>query len=384
MVSHQDALKLGSKVNESPEQLDFGFRLFQGMQKENLGYIYRGLFTQNITDNIISLAETNLEQAKEPSKVRRRVFSIMVECLQNITRHQSEYHIEIESPEKTGIFVIQRKTEGYYITTGNIVDIDSVPKLTNQLEKINSLDKVALKQQWLDILESGEISIKGGAGLGLIEMARRSGNKLSFDFENIDEKLSYFYLHTAISKTEDNVLYEVNLENIKSLHKILNKENILLIFNGVLSQESLINLLSIIEGQMIKSLDLKKKVFNVMVEMLQNIVKHATRKDDEELNGNPGIFFMSEQNNKYSLSTGNYVKNSEVENLKAKLLHVNSLEGDELDLFYSKRLLNFEIDNSKEAGLGIIDLRLKSGHKLAYTFDRVDDKVTFFTLKIKL
>jgi len=371
-------------VNESPEQLDFGFRLFQGMQKENLGYIYRGLFTQNITDNIISLAETNLEQAKEPSKVRRRVFSIMVECLQNITRHQSEFHAEIESPEKSGIFVIQRKTEGYYITTGNVVDVESVPRLTTQLEKINSLDKVALKQQWLDILESGEISTKGGAGLGLIEMARRSGNKLSYDFESIDEELSYFYLHTAISKTEENVLYEVNLENIKSLHRILNRENILLIFNGVLSQESLINLLSIIEGQMIGSLDTKKKVFNVMVEMLQNIVKHASRKDDEELNGNPGIFFMSENDNKYSLSTGNYVSNSEVENLKAKLGHVNSLEGDELDLFYSKRLLNFEIDNSKEAGLGIIDLRLKSGHKLEYTFDKVDDKVTFFTLKIRL
>lgn len=372
-------------MNESPGQLDFGFRLFQGMQKENLGYIYRGLFTQNITDNIISLAETNLEQAKETSKVRKRVFSIMVECLQNITRHQSDTHIEVETPESSGIFVIQRKTEGYYITTGNVVDKDAVPNLTEQIQKINSLGKDELKEYYKSVLELGDLSPKGGAGLGLIEMARRSGNKLSFDFERLDDQYSYFYLHTAISKSEFNLLYEVNLENIKSLHKILNKENILLVFNGVLNQESLINLLSIIEGQMISSLDVKKKVFNVMVEMLQNIVKHATKKDEEEeIIGNPGIFFMSENKSRYSLSTGNYVKNEEVDGLKAKLTHVNSLEGDELDLFYSKRLLNFEIDNSKEAGLGIIDLRLKSGNKLQYSFDKVDSSVTFFTLQISL
>jgi len=103
------------------EELDFGFQLFQGMQKDNLGYIYRGLFTQSITDNIILLAESNLESQGESSKMRKRVFSIMVECLQNITRHQTEQEQKHSNLEQSGIFVIQKKNDCYYITTGNVV-----------------------------------------------------------------------------------------------------------------------------------------------------------------------------------------------------------------------------------------------------------------------
>jgi len=372
-------------VAENHEHLNFGFQLFKGMQKDNLGYIYRGLFTQSITDNIISLAESNLEQKGESSKVKRRVFAIMVECLQNITRHQTEHEVIEEDPDKSGIFVIQNHEDSYYITTGNTVLENSIELLTQQLEKINSLEKDELKQYYKKILEEGTFSGKGGAGLGLIDMARKSGNKLSFDFDKINEELSYFYLHTAIAKdTSSRLSHAIDLENIKNLHKMLNQEDILLIFNGVLNQDSLINLLSIIENQMIGTLDLKKKVFNVMVEMLQNIVKHATKNDEENINGNPGIFFISNKNDSYSLSTGNYVHNAEVDILKSKLEHVNSLNEEELEVFYGHSLLNFEIDNSKEAGLGIIDLRLKSGKRLDYNFSKVNEKVTFFTLQISI
>ena len=356
------------------------------MQKDNLGYIYRGLFTQTITDSIISLAEANLDTTGESSKVKKRVFSILVECLQNITRHQTENCEDHDDPSMQGIFIIQKEANFYYITTGNVVKQVAIPRLRSQLEKINSFEQDELKEYYKQILEDGTISDKGGAGLGLIEMARKSGNKLSFDFAKINENISYFYLHTAVSKElEQAPAHHVDLENIKEIHQIVNEEELLLVFNGVLNQDSLINLLSIIEGQMKGSVDMRKKVFNVMVEMLQNIVKHATKiEEDGSVTGNPGIFFISSKNNNYTLCTGNYVKNKYVEELDRKLSHVNELKGDELDLFYSMRLLNFEIDNSKEAGLGIIDLRMKSGKKLDYNFYKVDDKVSFFTLQISI
>lgn len=377
---------MSATITDKHEELGFGFRLFTGMQKDNLGYIYRGLFTQTITDSIIALAETNLETTGESSKVKKRVFSILVECLQNITRHQTENCEDHDDPATQGIFMIQKKENFYYITTGNVVKQIAVPKLRTQLEKINSFEQEELKDYYKQILEDGSISDKGGAGLGLIEMARKSGNKLSFDFAKINESISYFYLHTAVSKEmEQAPAIHIDLENIKNVHQIVNDEDILLVFNGVLNQESLINLLSIIEGQMKGSVDMRKKVFNVMVEMLQNIVKHATKVEtDASAGGNPGIFFISLKNNNYTLCTGNYVSNKHVEELSRKLAHVNELKGEELDLFYSMRLLNFEIDNSKEAGLGIIDLRMKSGRKLDYNFYKVDEKVSFFTLQISI
>ena len=117
--------------------LDYALELFRDMQRENLSYIYRGVFTQKITDNILSLAESNLTKSGESSTVKKRVFSIMVEGLQNITRHQDENLVE--DVDKTGIFVIQRKGENYFITTGNLIDKQYIEKLTVQLNKINSL-----------------------------------------------------------------------------------------------------------------------------------------------------------------------------------------------------------------------------------------------------
>lgn len=364
-------------------QITYGFKLFEGMQKDNLGYIYRGLFTQNITDSIISLAENSLESSGESSKVKKRVFSIMVECLQNVTRHQNPQHAQVESPEQAGIFVIQNNNNAYQITSGNVVEKEVIPHLQDMLEKINSLEKDELKAYYKEILEDGSISDKGGAGLGLIEMARKSGNKLFFDFKDLNPQLSYFYLHTAISKEAESSLDSIDLNNIKNLHEIVNREKIMLIYNGCLNQEGLIHLLSIIESQSIGAIEVKKKLFNLMVEMLQNIVKHGAKKDNE-IGGNPGIFFISEDNNSYMLSTGNYVPKRKVEELSGKIDYVNSIDGEELDDFYTRRLLNFEIDNSLEAGLGIIDLRMKSGNKLLYSFSDVNDAVSFFSLQVTL
>jgi uncharacterized protein DUF6272 len=366
-------------MQEFQDKLDFGFDLFQGMQKNNLDYIYRGLFTQNITDNIISLAEINLDKAGESSKIKKRVFSIMVEGLQNITRHQEEELLE--KYRRSGIFVIQKQLNNYYVTTGNMVIKDAINSLTGQLNKINSLEKDELKIYYKKVLNDNIISSKGGAGLGLIEMARKSGNKLAFDFQEIDNEYSYFDLHTKVSGTEeeDGNVPKESLENIKGLHNILNDQNVLLIFNGIFSQESLISLLSIIEGHMSGLIALRKRVFNIMVEMLQNIVKHADNKDANE--GNPGIFFIIEKDNTYFLNTGNYILNSKLDALKTKIEYVNNLTEDELNDFYNKSLFNFEIDNSKESGLGLIELRLKSKEKLNYSIHNIDDKISFFTLQ---
>jgi hypothetical protein len=361
----------------------FAFRLFEGMQKENLSYIYRGVFSQNITDSILSLTESNLEKQGEDSKTKKRVFTIMVEGLQNITRHQ-ETEDEAYLNE-TGIFIIQDVNSKYYITTGNPILKKNIPNLTAQLNKINSFDEEELKQYYKNVLNDNIISNKGGAGLGLIEMARKSGNKLVFDFVDLNENYSYFYLNTEISQSTGNSISNVQLGNetlksIKDIHKILNDEDIVLIFNGIFNQDSLLNLLSIMESQMMEhNLNLKKKVFNIMVEMLQNIVKHGA---NGKMSGqNPGIFFINQTKESYQLNTGNYIHLSEVGELERKIAYVNSLTVDELNDFYEKSLFNFQIDSSKEAGLGLIELRLKTNRIISYEITEFNEKFSFFVLQ---
>jgi hypothetical protein len=369
------------------EKLGFIFKLFKAMQRDNLNYIYRGVFTDKITDNILALAETNLVKKEDPRALKRKVYNVMVEGLQNITKHQADIDQTVEN--NFGVFVLKKENLKYFITTGNLIENENIAALTAQIEQVNKLDELELKAYHRQVLVDGKISSKGGAGLGLIDMARKSGNKLLYAFEKVDEKYSYFYLHTEIPTTgaaQTNLSPKTSQGTIKyisALHKMLNEENVLIIFNSYFNQDSLMNLLSIIEKQMVEKLNMKKRIYHTMVEMFQNIIQHG---DDykQTPEGKAGLFYISETEQEYLLNTGNYISNKKIPILSAKLEHVNSLNFEELDDFYNNRLLDFEIDTAKEAGLGIIDIRIKTDNKLEYNFLRIDDNYSFYTLRAKI
>ncbi|MDY0280494.1 MAG: SiaB family protein kinase [Salinivirgaceae bacterium] len=365
-----------NKANEKALALE----LYDSFKDADLSYIYHGQFSQTITDLIIMLAETSMDRIGESAKIKKRVFSIMVESLQNITRHQDN------TGEYQGFFAIEQKDGYYFVTTVNLIYNENIEHLDGLLKKIQSLPSEELKQYYKTVLIENEISSKGGAGLGLIEIARKSNNKVSYHFHRINDECSYFYFHTCISpineEDEVNDTELVRIDNIFLLHQLLKKQNVQIIFNGLFNQENLINLLNIIENQMAGMGHLKRVVFNLMVEMLQNIVKHGIK--NEARIGNPGIFFINRQNKSHILNTGNYVYNNQIDNLKIKIEHVNSLNHQELNDFYNKCLFNFQVDNSKESGLGLIELRMKCNNQLKYAFQTIDDEKSFFTLQVQV
>jgi hypothetical protein len=361
--------------------LNFVLTLFKAMQKDNLGYVYRGRFNQEITDNILALTENKLEKEEQSSKIKKRVYSILVECLQNITRHQDDAKNDL--PDSMGLFVIQKQDEKYFITTGNMVMNHNIDYIKNLIETINSLEKEELKNYYKMVLEDGSLSAKGGAGLGLIDMARKSGNKLLYQFRPVENNMSFFYLHTipSLENVEEVSISKVeSLNNIIDIHNTLNVQNILLVSNGPFNQESLMILLASLEGQMTGTISHKKKVFYIVVEMLQNIVKHGYSADPNA-SGIPGIFIIGENQGIYTITTGNFIDKTKSEDLKNKIDNVNSLTQEKLDDYFNKCLFDFEFDSSKKAGLGVIDLRIKSGSPLTYSFTDIDSNCDFFSLQ---
>jgi hypothetical protein len=374
------------ETSQKKSDLRLAYQLFKDTQQDNLEYIYRGRFNTDITDNILSLAEESLKFSEQKLSIKKRVYFVMVEGLQNITRHQDLSAENI--PVKPGLFVLQRKSKSYFITTGNLIERKNIKILKEQLEKVNSLTKEELNDYYKANLNDGGFSGKGGAGLGLIEIARKSKGSLAFDFRRIKGKYYYFYLLTEIPFADEAEKAESNntaqsLENIKELHDILNQEQITLNYSGIFNQENLVNLLGIIEKQMSGTLITKNKTFNVMVEMLQNLVKHADHYSLNQVYGNHGIFFITENDDEFVLTSGNYIKNERTIDLANHLFHVNALDTKGLNVFYNRNLLNTERENKRTgAGLGIIDMRLKSQEKLDYHFEKIDDLFSFFVLRI--
>lgn len=185
------------------------YELHKTMVIRNLILVYEGEFTQEITKSVLAMAERNMDALGEDSSIKRKVFNVMVETLQNIVKYASE--VDEDSDDKktselnhNAIFMIGKQEDKYIITSGNPVSSEKVENLKERLEKINSLDKKGLKQLYMEVIKGTQkdgLSAKGGAGLGFIDMARKSGQKLQFDFEPINDSISFFTLKTTISTT---------------------------------------------------------------------------------------------------------------------------------------------------------------------------------------
>jgi len=376
-----------TKINKM--QLNLAYDLIQGIDKQSYEYIYRGKFTQKITANLLNLAETYLEKSPDTQKLKKKIYFVMVECLQNITKHQDLVK-DIVS-EESAILVLEKRDGRYFVTTGNVIENENVENLKTKLEKVNSLDKSELKVYYQEMLVTGEISKKGGAGLGLIAMARKTENKLLYDFKEVNDVFSYFYLRTEIPLDDRIIKQKENqqkslfsFDKIKKIHDVLLKHDILLNFNGTFDKDNLINLLPIIDEQVSGSIDFKKKIYKIMFEMLHNIVNYSENyadDDDNSIGENQGIFLLSNDENNLYFTAGNYIKKSKIKVLEEKINFVNKLSDKELNDFFSKISSYFDESEINKPDLSIIEMKLKSGNQLNSEFRSISDNYCFFTIQ---
>jgi hypothetical protein len=105
-----------------------------------------------------------------------------------------------ETDERRGIVMISRDDDNYNVITGNVVKNEKVPEMTKNLEHINSLDKEELSALYKQQMKEGTISDRGGAGLGFIDIVKKTGSKLIFQFQYLNEDLSFFILTSTIKR----------------------------------------------------------------------------------------------------------------------------------------------------------------------------------------
>jgi len=179
--------------------MNFIYDLHRTMMSQNLILVYQGDFTQESTKSILSMAERNLDSSGEDSSIKRKVFNVMVEALQNIVKHSDEL-IEGQTRSHAAIFLIGKEANRYSIMSGNPVRKTSTDKLKKTLDHINALDKDGLKELYKEIIKNTTISEKGGAGLGFVDMARKSGGKLEFEFPVMNAEYCFFCLKVNVPR----------------------------------------------------------------------------------------------------------------------------------------------------------------------------------------
>ena len=170
------------------------------MAEEGIVFSFSGMISQSLTSFMVETAKSQFDEKGEDSSMTRNMFLIAVEQLQNIMSYSKEKNIEDGSRYTSpGVMVIGYSDDKkkYYVNSSNeIVDSDKV-KVAKKIDHINSLERDKLRKYLREKLRSAEDTHERGAGVGFIEMAKRSSEKLEYDFERIEDKL-YFHIKTYI------------------------------------------------------------------------------------------------------------------------------------------------------------------------------------------
>lgn len=163
---------------------------------------YKGSITSDLISNVLEVVEEKLDELSETSKIRKKVYNVLVESLQNLYHHIDELPdgVRGELEPKFGILVVARVDSNMYkITTGNFVTSGKIKFLKDKIDKINSLSRDELKDMYKFILNHQKLSAKGGGGLGLVDIARKTGNKLDYKFESLNAEYYFFNLDVLIT-----------------------------------------------------------------------------------------------------------------------------------------------------------------------------------------
>lgn len=175
------------------DDLKYVDQIRQQMTEKRIMLCYRGEMTQEIVVALLNLTENKLTQVNSDSTIKNRVFSVMIECLQNITQHS-----EKSDHARSNLFIIGFAEKGYSIYSGNVIRGDRVNELREKILRINTMNEDELKDFYKYMITNGALSGNARSGLGLIQIARKTGNQLDFDFMKLDGEHYFFTLKTLV------------------------------------------------------------------------------------------------------------------------------------------------------------------------------------------
>ena len=182
--------------------LEFVYEFYRSMKAHEITLVYEGEITHQITKAFTSLTESNMSKEEESGSVQRKVFHVMVECLQNISKHADDFGPDDYLFAGRGIFMVSKRETEYTVTTGNAIDNKRIEETGKMLDLINSLEKEELNELYKKQMMEGRLSDKGGAGLGFIDIVRKTGRKLDYHFLPITEQTSFFLLTSSINRSK--------------------------------------------------------------------------------------------------------------------------------------------------------------------------------------
>ncbi|VCU72180.1 hypothetical protein PIGHUM_04276 [Pigmentiphaga humi] len=174
------------------------FAMRESFNRDRIMLCFNGPISRSLIEEIGNALRNYLEAEHVQPSSAMDVFGTYIEMTQNI-RHYASAHGYAEH-EATATVVVANKDSGrHVVSAGNVVETADGHALVDRIEALARLDKAQLKASYKEQLRKPrEADISSGAGLGLIDIARKASEPLSASLREISPGRSFFSLRAVI------------------------------------------------------------------------------------------------------------------------------------------------------------------------------------------
>lgn len=169
---------------------------YEEEEKQKIILKFFGEFTINLIRNFADGIENLMAKEGDKRHVVKRMFSILIEGLQNAHIHGGRD----EEGEQRSFLIISQKPEQYKITFGNIVEQKDKELVTTYLGNINNHNEEELKQLYIAILKNGYLSHKGGAGLGIVTLRMKSSKIINYRIYELSSSKYFIVMEVCLDR----------------------------------------------------------------------------------------------------------------------------------------------------------------------------------------
>ncbi|MGD1889435.1 MAG: SiaB family protein kinase [Cyclobacteriaceae bacterium] len=166
---------------------------------------------------------------------------------------------------------------------------------------------------------------------------------------------------------------------------ILQDENLLISYKGPVTPNIMAEISKDIRGQLDNFPQASRKIFSIFIELAQNILFYSAEKIRYAgRTESVGILQLSETANSYIFSCGNIVYTTDVGRLADSCNTINSLDREELRRLKRIQRRQPQSDQSKGAGIGLVQAAILSNNPLDIEVYTIDERHSFFSLFVTI
>lgn len=147
-----------------------------------------GEFSQDLVNSISTSVEEMMQESGDKKGPVKRMFSILVEGLQNVRIHGEKD----TDGNQVAFLVVTQYEEKYRIAISNLIRNENIDFVTQRIDALNEMTPEEVKEHYMEVLTNGIMSNKGGAGLGFITIAMKSKSKIDYNTVTLEGDISCF------------------------------------------------------------------------------------------------------------------------------------------------------------------------------------------------